>query len=93
LDDLPKNIEAQAHKQLLQRLEKDISSPVIIYTDGSQGLDTAKKIINSAAVARVTTEERLVQGLFWNLGAKIEVADVETFAITQAIRLIHQLHQ
>jgi ribonuclease HI len=73
-----------AHLALVQEL--DYTSTKVFYTDGSQGVPPGQKNkTNSAAIVQVhETRPKAVRT--WNLGAYVEVADAELFAIQQALQ-------
>lgn len=74
----------EAHVEVVREL--DYTSTMVFYTDGSQGVPSGQKDkTNSAAIVQVhETRPRAVRS--WNLGAYVEVADAELFAIQQALQ-------
>lgn len=73
-----------AHLARVQEL--NYTSTTVFYTNGSQGVPPGhKNNTNAAAIVQVhKTKPKAVRT--WNLGAYIEVADAELFAIEQALQ-------
>lgn len=73
-----------AHLEMVREL--DYTSTEVCYTDGSQGVPSGQKDkTNSAAIVQV--HEIIFRAVrSWNLGAYVEVADAELFAIQQALQ-------
>lgn len=73
-----------AHLAVLQQI--DYTSTTVFYTDGSQGILPGQKDKTNAAAIVQVHETRPNAVRTWHLGAYVEVADAELFAIQQALQ-------
>ena len=89
ISDLPKKKAAEAHLQLLERLdpELELDFTAVYYTDGSQAFIPDGTRQNAAAACRIGPKDSVLKAYCWNLGEGLEIADAEVYAIVKVLKI------